>query len=204
MQPSPHLCLRLHRRSRRGASTVRPEAEGRGSEFTLVLVPFSSPPPLGRGAAVPLPACEEPPSLSALSSSCHYSGRDPSSEKASPISARERGGRGVEVRGREKRGESGEPSGRHAWESGAGGRRGRGRAAPHPARPPLSRESPAPPRPAGPRGAPRERFCVRPSPHPSSAGSARPDPGGLQLGETAGFWRPKSERGRCRDKNNRR
>lgn len=61
-------------------SRSRPEAEGRGSEFAPFLVPFSSPPSRGRGAVVPLPACEELPSLSALSSSCHYSGRDPSSE----------------------------------------------------------------------------------------------------------------------------
>lgn len=61
-------------------SRSRPEAEGRGSEFAPFLVPFSSPPSRRRGAVVPLPACEELPSLSALSSSCHYSGRDPSSE----------------------------------------------------------------------------------------------------------------------------
>lgn len=83
VQPSPHLSPRLHGRSRRGGGTALPQppgGRGPGLRVRPFSVPFSSPPSRRRGAVVPLPACEELPSLSALSSSCHYSGRDPSSE----------------------------------------------------------------------------------------------------------------------------
>lgn len=73
--------------------------EGRGSKFTPFPVP-SSAPPRGRGAMAllpPRPACGGPPSLScgdsALSSSCHYSGRDPSSKQTSPHPSEETRGR---------------------------------------------------------------------------------------------------------------
>lgn len=125
MMPGPRCPAGERGRPGRGGGTAR---SGPGRRAGARSSPFPRPLPCPPRARQPWPLARPagaPPSLScgasALSSSCHYSGRDPSSEQASPSPARKCGG-GRGCVSKRKAGESGEQSGDPACER----ERGRG------------------------------------------------------------------------------